>query len=238
MAHLQFSSTLSRLDLLIEGAWTTLWISATSMVIALAIGLACAALMGLSRPLKYPLLSYIEVIRNTPFLVQLFVVYFGLLSIGLRLPPITAAIISLSIYGGAYLTEIIRAGIDNVPVGQVEAATVKHSSGEYVRENVHVNSTEGFNSRVRRTIAGVFHHISPRHADLYFHEIGFRWSQRIVTRSAVRTTRHGREIRQIHWSRVPPALQLLNVFRSVTGRQMRRSPDGGLVIKSTVAVFG
>lgn len=119
-----------------------------------------------------------------------------------------------------------------------EHDTVKHSSGEYVRENVHVNSTEGFNSRVRRTIAGVFHHISPPHADLYFHEIGFRWSQRIVTRSAVRTTRHGREIRQIHWSRVPPALQLLNVFRSATGHQMRRSPDGGLIIKSTVAVFG
>jgi len=44
----------------------------------------------------------------------------------------------------------------------------------------------GFNSRVRRTIAGVFHHISPQHADLYFHEIGFRWSQRIVTGQAVR----------------------------------------------------
>jgi hypothetical protein len=43
-----------------------------------------------------------------------------------------------------------------------------------------------FNSRVRRTIAGVFHHISPQHADLYFHEIGFRWSQRIVTGQAVR----------------------------------------------------
>lgn len=119
-----------------------------------------------------------------------------------------------------------------------EHDTVKHSSGEYVRENVHVNSTEGFNSRVRRTIAGVFHHISPRHADLYFHEIGFRWSQRIVTRSAVRTTRHGREIRQIHWSRVPPALQLLNVFRFATGRQMRRSPEGGLIIKSAIAAFG
>jgi hypothetical protein len=43
-----------------------------------------------------------------------------------------------------------------------------------------------FNSRVRRTIAGVFHHISPQHADLYFHEIGVRWSQRIVTGQAVR----------------------------------------------------
>ena len=119
-----------------------------------------------------------------------------------------------------------------------EYDTVKHSSGQYVRENVHVNSTEGFNSRVRRTIAGVFHHISPHHADLYFHEIGFRWSQRIVTGSAVRTTRRGREIRQTLWSRVPPALQLLNVFRFATGRQMRRSPHGGITIKSAVAAFG
>jgi hypothetical protein len=51
--------------------------------------------------------------------------------------------------------------------------TVKHSSHEYVRDTVHVNLVEGFNSGVRRTIAGVFHHISPQHADLYFDEIGF-----------------------------------------------------------------
>ncbi len=67
-------------------------------------------------------------------------------------------------------------------IGESFAAheTVNHSSREYVRDTVHVNSVEGFNARVRRTIAGVFHHISPELADLYFHEIGFRWSQRIV----------------------------------------------------------
>ena len=112
------------------------------------------------------------------------------------------------------------------------------SSGKYVREAVHVNSVEGLNSRVRRTIAGVFHHISPQHADLYFHEIGFRWSQRVVSGSAVRKTRHGREIMRTLWSRVPPAVQLPNVFRAATGRQMRRSPDGDITIKSAVAVFG
>jgi len=116
--------------------------------------------------------------------------------------------------------------------------TVNHSSREYVRDAVHVNSVEGFNARVRRTIAGVFHHISPEHADLYFHEIGFRWSQRIVTGQAVRKGRNGRESMKTLWSRVPPALQLLQVFRAATGRQMRRSPDGGITIKSAVAVFG
>tara|TARA_B100000378_G_C17814756_1_gene332156 strand:- start:143 stop:319 length:177 start_codon:yes stop_codon:yes gene_type:complete len=47
---------------------------------------------------------------------------------------------------------------------------------EYVRDQVHVNSVEGFNARVRRTIAGVLHHASPELAGLYFHEMGFRWS--------------------------------------------------------------
>lgn len=127
-----------------------------------------------------------------------------------------------------------------IALGEAYAShdTVKHSSREYVRDAVHVNSVEGFNSRVRRTIAGVFHHISPQHADLYFHEIGFRWSQRIVTGQAVRKNRHGRERMKTLWSRVPPALQLLQVFRVATGRQMRRSPDGGIIVKSAVAVFG
>ncbi|ACM29264.1 IS1595 family transposase [Rhizobium rhizogenes] len=116
--------------------------------------------------------------------------------------------------------------------------TVNHSSREYVRNTVHVNSAEGFNARVRRTIAGVFHHISPELADLYFHEIGFRWSQRVVIGQAVRRNRSGKESGKILWSRVPPALQLLQVFRAATGRQMRRSHQGGITIKSTVAVFG
>jgi hypothetical protein len=115
---------------------------------------------------------------------------------------------------------------------------VNHSSREYVRDTVHVNSVEGFNARVRRTIVGVFHHISPELADLYFHEIGFRWSQRVVTGQAMRKSRNGRESMKTLWSRVPPALQLLQVFRAATGRQMRRSPDGGITIKSAVAVFG
>ncbi|ANH09005.1 IS1595 family transposase [Shinella sp. HZN7] len=116
--------------------------------------------------------------------------------------------------------------------------TVNHSSGEYVRNAVHVNSAEGFNARVRRTIAGVFHHISPELADLYFHEIGFRWSQRIAVSQVVRKSRSGKETTKTLWSRVPPALQLQQVFRAAIGRQMRRSHDGGIIIKSSVAVFG
>jgi transposase-like protein len=127
-----------------------------------------------------------------------------------------------------------------VAVGGAFAAhdAVCHSHCEYVRGMVHTNSAEGFNDRVRRTISGVFHHISPRHADLYFNEIGFRWSQRVVSGRAVRRTSKGREVVRTLWSRVPPAMQLPVVFRTAVGRQLRRTRDGSIHIKSNVAAFG
>lgn len=67
MNGLEFSGTLSRIDLLVAGAWTTVWISGASMVFGLLIGLACAVAMGVNRPVRLLVLTYIEVIRNTPF---------------------------------------------------------------------------------------------------------------------------------------------------------------------------
>ena len=127
-----------------------------------------------------------------------------------------------------------------VAVGQNFAAheTVQHTRHEYVRGPVHANSVEGFNLRVQRTVAGVFHHISPEHADLYFHEIGFRWSQCIAEGEAIRRTRRGREITRTIWSRVPLALQLPQVFRAAIGREMRRTRIGGIAIKCIIAAFG
>ena len=127
-----------------------------------------------------------------------------------------------------------------ISVGEAFAGhdTVRHSEREYARGPVHANSAEGFNDRVRRTISGVFHHISTHHADLYFNEVGFRWSQRVMTGSAVRRTRRGREVVKPLWSRIPPALQLVNVFKSAVGRQMRRTERGGIRIRCAVAVFG
>jgi hypothetical protein len=80
--------------------------------------------------------------------------------------------------------------------------------------------------------------ISPEHADLYFHEISFRWSQRIAEGEVIRRTWHGREITRTLWSRVTPALQLPHVFRAAIGREMRRTRIGGIVIKSAIAAFG
>jgi ISXO2-like transposase domain/Transposase zinc-ribbon domain len=125
-------------------------------------------------------------------------------------------------------------------IGQAFAAhdTVRHSDREYARGRAHANSVEGFNDRVRRAVAGVFHHISPHHADLYFNEVGFRWSQRVISGQAVRRTRKGRQVLRPLWSRIAPALQLPAVFKSAVGRQLRRTAHGGIQIRCTVAVFG
>jgi hypothetical protein len=130
--------------------------------------------------------------------------------------------------------------VEVLPVRRTFAAhdTVRHSEREYARGPAHANSAEGFNDRVRRTISGVFHHISSHHADLYFNEIGFRWSQRVMAGSAVRRTRGGREVARPLWSRIPPALQLSNVLKSAVGRQPRRTSRGGIQIQRVVAVFG
>lgn len=125
-------------------------------------------------------------------------------------------------------------------VGECFAAhdTVRHCEREYARGPVHANSVEGFNDRIRRTVAGVFHHISPHLANLYFNEIGFRWSQRVITGQVIRRTRRGREKVKPRWTRIKPALQLAAVFQSAIGRQLRRTRQGGIRICCTVAVFG
>lgn len=83
-----------------------------------------------------------------------------------------------------------------VSLGSAFAAhdTVHHKARACVRSPVHTNSAEGFNDWIRRTVSGVFHHISPHLADLYFNEIGFRWSQRVVAGRAPRRTRKGRQV--------------------------------------------
>ena len=121
--RLDFSGTFARADLLLSGALLTVELAAASMVIGFAIALACAGLQ-LTQPRSAGRLvtAYVELIRNTPFLVQIFIVYYGLPFIGLRFSPVAASILGLSIYVGAYATEILRAGIQAVGRGQIEAA--------------------------------------------------------------------------------------------------------------------
>jgi len=95
------------------------------------VGTACAMKLGLAlelsrrygpRWIEWPLRCYVEFIRGTPFLVQLFVLYYGGPLLGLRLDALPAGLIGLTIYGSPYFAEIFRAGYDAVPRGQVEAA--------------------------------------------------------------------------------------------------------------------
>jgi polar amino acid transport system permease protein len=108
---------------LADGAWLTIRLSAMAMVLGLtvSIGGAYARLVGI-RPLRWLVGTYVETIRNTPFLVQIFIIYFSLPTLGLRLEANQAALLAMAINFGAYGTEILRAGIEAVPQGQIEAA--------------------------------------------------------------------------------------------------------------------
>ncbi|MGH7125613.1 MAG: amino acid ABC transporter permease [Stellaceae bacterium] len=118
----QFSTVWRELDHLLLGAWLTLRLSALAMVLGLAVGIAGAqAKVSSSRLLRGVVQGYVEAIRNTPFLVQLLLIYLGLPSLGLRLTPDQAALLAMVVNLGAYATEIVRAGIEAVPKGQTEA---------------------------------------------------------------------------------------------------------------------
>jgi polar amino acid transport system permease protein len=108
--------------LLLQGAVTTLVLTAiaSAIGIALSIGGAATARWGV-RWARMPIAAYVELIRNTPFLVQLFFIFFGLPSLGLRLSALEAAILAMTINLTAYTIEILRAGIEAVPPGQREA---------------------------------------------------------------------------------------------------------------------
>lgn len=110
-------------DEIVQGVVLTLQLSVVTMVCGLLIGLAVAMAAGSPlRALHVPARGYVEAIRNTPLLVQLFIVYFGLPEIGIKLDAVTAALIALSINMGAYGAEILRAGFESVRRSQVEAA--------------------------------------------------------------------------------------------------------------------
>lgn len=105
-----------------QGCWLTLRLSAIAVAIGLTIGLlAVLGKRAAVTPVRWLAEGYIEVIRNTPFLVQVLFIFFGLPSLGISLTPNTAAVAALSLNLGAFSAEIIRTGIESVPRGQAEA---------------------------------------------------------------------------------------------------------------------
>ena len=118
----QFGDVIDARDELLEGVWLTIRLSAVSMVLGLLVAVLCA--LGRSfgpRPVKWLITAYVEVIRNTPFLVQIFIIFFGLPTAGIRLSPNNAALLAMVVNLGAYATEIVRAGIESIHKGQIEA---------------------------------------------------------------------------------------------------------------------
>lgn len=118
-----FMSVFANWDRLLVGAWLTIQLSALSIALGFVVGTLCAiADKSNSRVLHVLVKAYVEIIRNTPLLVQVFLVFFGLASIGWKLSAETAAVIALTVNVGAYTTEIMRAGINSIHPGQIEAA--------------------------------------------------------------------------------------------------------------------
>lgn len=108
---------------LLDGAVMTVVVTAGSLVVSILLGLLFAGLRtSQSRVLRAVAHVYVEVFRAVPVLTQLFIVYFGLAAAGIRVPPIPAAFIGFGLNGGAYLTEVFRAGIEAINRGQTEAA--------------------------------------------------------------------------------------------------------------------
>jgi polar amino acid transport system permease protein len=100
----------------------TVTISLATILISLILGLFFAIMrQSRARPLRWLATAYVEFFRNTPLLVVLYFIYFMMPSIGLRLSPFQSGLVGMSLHFGAYMTEILRAGLIAVPHGQYEA---------------------------------------------------------------------------------------------------------------------
>lgn len=118
----QFESVFAESDRIIQGVLLTIGLSFGAIVLGLILAvLLVAAKSLLGRWVGLVVDAYVELLRNTPFLVQLFMMFFGLPLLGIRLPGTEAALLAMTLNLGAYATEIIRAGVDSIHKSQVEA---------------------------------------------------------------------------------------------------------------------
>ena len=119
---LDFTPVIDGLPDLLWGCLGTFLLALSGMALAIVIGIGGLILRD-SRfaPARWLVKAFVELIRNTPFLVQIFFIYFALPLAGLRLDPTPTAIIALGINGGAYAIEIIRGGVQSIGKGQIEA---------------------------------------------------------------------------------------------------------------------
>ena len=117
----QFGIVFDRFPELLEGALLTIRLAAMALVLGLIVAVTCAYLRTSGpKPLRVLVGAYVEGIRNTPFLVQLYIIFFSLPGMGIRMDANQAALAAMVINFGAYATEIVRAGVQSVPAGQIE----------------------------------------------------------------------------------------------------------------------
>ncbi|WP_250435014.1 MULTISPECIES: amino acid ABC transporter permease [unclassified Caballeronia] len=136
--ELQFADLAQYAGMFASGAATTLALTAVSTALGVSVGVLGAA----ARTSRHAWLAaivggYVEAVRNTPFIVQLFFVFFGLPALGIHLSEYVAAILAMTLNLGAYSIEIVRAGVAAVPKGHLEAAaSLAMSRGETFRHVV------------------------------------------------------------------------------------------------------
>jgi len=123
MIEFDFGTVLAQWPMLLRGLVLTVILTAISAVLGALLGTACAwARLHGSPLLKRGVGAYVELVRNTPFIIQLFFIFFGLPSLGLRLSVEVACVLAMVLNLGAYACEIVRAGLQTTPKGQLEAA--------------------------------------------------------------------------------------------------------------------
>ena len=123
MIEFDFAVVLAQWPMLLRGLALTVALTAASAVLGALLGTACAwARLHGGRGLKRAVGGYVELVRNTPFIIQLFFTFFGLPSLGLRLSVEVACVLAMVFNLGAYACEIVRAGLQATPKGQLEAA--------------------------------------------------------------------------------------------------------------------
>jgi polar amino acid transport system permease protein len=119
--RLDFGALLQYLSLFVQGTAVTVGLTAVAATVGIALSIGGAAASGWRGSARGLVGAYVELIRNTPFIVQMFFVFFGLPSLGIRLTAMGAAVLAMTINLTAYAIEIVRAGIEAVPPGQRES---------------------------------------------------------------------------------------------------------------------
>lgn len=121
---MKFYIVFDNIPFIIDAMFVTIKITAMSFLLSVFIAILVGSIraMNVSKILNAILMVYVEVFRGTPLLIQLFFIYYGLPSVGITMSGTVAAVLGLSLNGGAYISEIIRAAILSVPLGQFEAA--------------------------------------------------------------------------------------------------------------------